>query len=381
MSACDGLITRGPNKGKPARGTTAGANRHRDAGEDLCDECQAWWLAYSRAWWDKKREQVDNERGGRRRAGTQDGGEWCKALKHLMTPANVRIQSNGRRACRACMNSWSRRSKRRSVECVACNRWMTPEAYDLHQAASPGNPNAPLECLSDEELMKRHFRVVRRPNSDEVPESWEVRLPKSHCPAGHKFTNMNTYTDPDGGRHCIECRKAANRRSLKRAVERNPERIPVNPRTHCPAGHELTEENTHREPGGYQRCRICVNARASRYRARHRELNPLPPRATHCKRGHEFTEENTIIRQGRRSCRICKADLQRRRQALKREERGLMPVDTHCFNGHKRTKENTYINPTTGWRYCRICQSASSGRWYARKKARKESTPGDEKPK
>lgn len=48
--------------------------------------------------------------------------------------------------------------------------------------------------------------------------------------------------------------------------ERNPDH-PGN-RTHCPAGHEYTEDNTYRHPRGERACRKCqdVSRRASRAR-------------------------------------------------------------------------------------------------------------------
>lgn len=36
---CDTPVTRGPNKGKPARGTWAGYQRHRREGEQACSDC------------------------------------------------------------------------------------------------------------------------------------------------------------------------------------------------------------------------------------------------------------------------------------------------------------------------------------------------------
>jgi hypothetical protein len=55
----------------------------------------------------------------------------------------------------------------------------------------------------------------------------------------------------------------------------------VEPKTHCPLGHELTPENTYvgpvtrDNPYGRRRCRTCKNAgnRASRARARARTIS------------------------------------------------------------------------------------------------------------
>lgn len=41
-------------------------------------------------------------------------------------------------------------------------------------------------------------------------------------------------------------------------------------KTHCPAGHEYTERNTYRQRDGSRVCRACDNARCREYRALHR---------------------------------------------------------------------------------------------------------------
>jgi hypothetical protein len=38
--------------------------------------------------------------------------------------------------------------------------------------------------------------------------------------------------------------------------------------THCPAGHGYTEENTYRDAKGWRKCKTCVLAQQRRYRLR-----------------------------------------------------------------------------------------------------------------
>ncbi len=40
-------------------------------------------------------------------------------------------------------------------------------------------------------------------------------------------------------------------------------------KTHCPSGHEYTEENTYRDEQGWRKCRTCVLARANRRNQAH----------------------------------------------------------------------------------------------------------------
>lgn len=82
-------------------------------------------------------------------------------------------------------------------------------------------------------------------------------------------------------------------------------------KTHCPHGHEYTEENTVLYSGRGSRerlCKTCQRRHATESKRRLRAASGVVPRgmATHCKRGHEFSEENTYMtRAGSRSCRTC----------------------------------------------------------------------------
>jgi hypothetical protein len=78
-------------------------------------------------------------------------------------------------------------------------------------------------------------------------------LRTTHCPHGHEYTEENTRVDINGHRHCKACRKL-----------RYPG-IANKDKTHCPHGHEYTPENTLRQ-GYARRCRICERERGARRR-------------------------------------------------------------------------------------------------------------------
>lgn len=81
-------------------------------------------------------------------------------------------------------------------------------------------------------------------------------------------------------------------------------------KTHCKRNHEFTEENTWVDSRGAKVCRKCRSIRTAEYRAK----NPQTKRGhrnahkTHCPRGHEYTEENTYVHGNKRHCRICAAN-------------------------------------------------------------------------
>lgn len=58
-----------------------------------------------------------------------------------------------------------------------------------------------------------HLRVVtRRTNNIENSVSpFAINATKTHCPAGHEYTNENTYWQSNGGRKCRQCYQARKR--------------------------------------------------------------------------------------------------------------------------------------------------------------------------
>jgi hypothetical protein len=79
--------------------------------------------------------------------------------------------------------------------------------------------------------------------------------------------------------------------------------------TQCKRGHEFTEENTSINIQGSRVCKACQAYRMSQYRLRnprdkkgHRNIHK-----THCPQGHEYTEENTYVSRNKRHCKQCAA--------------------------------------------------------------------------
>lgn len=91
-------------------------------------------------------------------------------------------------------------------------------------------------------------------------------------------------------------------------------------RTHCPRGHEYSASNTYIQPDGGRSCRTCGRERTRERKVAANPLHGLGANAlkTHCPRGHEYSEENTLLRRGSRECRTCIRD-------KARERRGLLP--------------------------------------------------------
>jgi len=89
--------------------------------------------------------------------------------------------------------------------------------------------------------------------------------------------------------------------------------------THCKRGHEFIEENTYTSPNGRKHCRSCrkvseATQRAKGPRDRAKEIERGKVKKTICKHGHMFTEENTYVKtNGARQCRECTRMLGRKR--------------------------------------------------------------------
>ena len=79
---------------------------------------------------------------------------------------------------------------------------------------------------------------------------------KTHCPRGHEYTEPNTYVLPSGSRVCRTCQAAHSAARYRQSLNG---RVTVTnaDKTHCPAGHEYTHENTYLNPRGSRECRAC----------------------------------------------------------------------------------------------------------------------------
>ncbi len=57
-----------------------------------------------------------------------------------------------------------------------------------------------------------------------LPFDLPLRIPvpngrKTHCPSGHEYTEQNTYLDPNGWRHCRKCKDAEQEARRTRIFE------------------------------------------------------------------------------------------------------------------------------------------------------------------
>lgn len=81
---------------------------------------------------------------------------------------------------------------------------------------------------------------------------------KGCCPKGHDYTPENTYTQPNGQRHCRTCQKM---------------RQNARPKSHCVNGHEMSPENTYVRPGDKRRfCKACIKDQTQRKCAKDRKV-------------------------------------------------------------------------------------------------------------
>jgi len=198
------------------------------------------------------------------------------------------------------------------------------KAWELHHGQPvPSGLNVCHSCDNPPCCNPAHLRVDTQ--SGNIRERDQKRRGrnsrKTHCPEGHEFSEENTIITAAGARSCRQCRAAfeAKRREDEAFTARQREYIkewrskPVTEnRTHCKRGHELTVENAYVKPNGYLECRTC----ALEVRKARPPRTAAPNLATHCGKGHEFTEANTYMKaNGDRECRACAAAAARARRA------------------------------------------------------------------
>lgn len=111
----------------------------------------------------------------------------------------------------------------------------------------------------------------------------------------------------------------------------------------CRNGHKYEEGSFKLSESGKRICLVCQQE----------------GKKTHCPQGHEYTEENTYWYKGFRACRICRKDNVYAAREPGVGQGGINKAKTHCPKGHEYTVENTYTNPE-GRRWCRTCARLNS---------------------
>jgi hypothetical protein len=131
------------------------------------------------------------------------------------------------------------------------NQWV------LHRCDNP-------PCVRPDHLFLGDV-VANNQDKFDKGRSWQQQ--RTACPAGHPYSDENTYTNSDGRRRCKPCRRA--RRRVQRTDEERIEMrrrmgVPRAQRTHCPQGHPYDEENTLVNSRGSRVCRACARERRQR---------------------------------------------------------------------------------------------------------------------
>jgi hypothetical protein len=116
----------------------------------------------------------------------------------------------------------------------------------------------------------------------------DLAVERTHCPKGHEYTLENTLVNKRGSRECRACKRLKTEREL--AAEKEQRRAegckPASAeRTHCPAGHEYTLENTGIVTKTRERyCKECHRTRAkARY---YKDLEANRAKARERQRGY-----------------------------------------------------------------------------------------------
>ena len=95
---------------------------------------------------------------------------------------------------------------------------------------------------------------------------------KDYCKRGHELNEENAYTTSRGHKYCRVCKRDKARekhREIRGDKFGKPE---YRKRTHCPHGHEFTDENTYTRPDGYKECRACRVERVARFKRKKDEI-------------------------------------------------------------------------------------------------------------
>lgn len=128
----------------------------------------------------------------------------------------------------------------------------------------------------------------------------------STCKKGHTLGEDDIFYRRDKDRIKRTCRICYTEAYLRRTGQESMGVANAN-KTHCANGHAFSEENTAILADGSRRCRECNRIRAKEYWVRkYGEPGPhYQTLKTHCPQGHEYTEENTYRNSASRQCKTC----------------------------------------------------------------------------
>jgi hypothetical protein len=186
------------------------------------------------------------------------------------------------------------------------NGWAHRMVYEMLVGTIPDGKELDHTCGNRGCVNPAHLEPVT--HAENVRRAFAGR---THCRYGHEYTVENTYIGTHGYRQCRECRRGYARRVAPSPLDR----------TQCRRGHARTPENGHVDKTGRWVCRVCKRD-AAREAKRAKGAKPWSVRraeTTHCPHGHEYTEQNTYwyVRDGSRYryCRTCNREAARKRAA------------------------------------------------------------------
>ena len=136
---------------------------------------------------------------------------------------------------------------------------------------------------TDNRLTNLRYDTSSNNNRDQAVHGTNANAVKTHCPRGHEYSEENTLNRKDGGRKCRTCMRDQSREAMRE-------------RTATPEG----------------KAEAAAKMRAWRRKSGKISGQHIYGSRTHCTKGHEYTPENTILRieggrsKGRR-CRACQA--------------------------------------------------------------------------
>lgn len=179
----------------------------------------------------------------------------------------------------------------RSLDRVVLSRWGTPKQWKGRVLKQSNQGRYLVVALGRDGVLKQ-FSVHRLVLLAFV----------GPCPPGQQ----GLHWDDDPLNNCLDNLRWGSPGDNMRDCIRNGNHRKVNV-THCPAGHEYNDENTHIDPKtGHRFCRPCFKARGAAKKTR-----PHSRDRTHCPQGHPYDEVNTYLVNGRRVCRTCNRDRSR----------------------------------------------------------------------
>ena len=186
--------------------------------------------------------------------------------------------------------------------------------YEIFIGDIPDNMDLDHLCRNRKCVNPWHLEPVTRSENVKRGEAGKYQTLRTHCPKGHERNSQNTgtRTTKEGKvkHYCKVCSVAVSRAwQLRKYEEKGITPVLNSEKTHCPKGHEYSEENTYINPNSKTRtCKTCQKEAQIIYNNSVKEGKEIKRRVTHCKRGHDLSDPafGRLNSTGRIDCRECK---------------------------------------------------------------------------